>query len=404
MDAADLSTRVSTVRKTAADAGSSRRPSICVVAHRAYGAMTGGRSGHAGGVEHQTALTARWLATRGYDVQLVVWREGAGAEEEIDGVRVIKTCAEGAGAPGLRFFHPRWTTLEAALAAADADLYYHNCAEYVTGQIAWWCQRHQRRFVFSVASDPECDPALPLMQLRERVLYRYGLRRADAIIVQTRRQQQMLREGFGLESTVLPMPCPAIDAAGPETPAPGPSPRIVWVGRMSPEKRLEMLAAVAAELPDVRFEVIGPAADDAATAGALGQPGALANVVLRGRVPRDEMPAVYRGATALLCTSIYEGFPNTFLEAWGHGVPIVSTIDPDGLLTGHGLGFTAADASGLAAQIRRLVESASLWQACSERSREYCVAHHRVERALPRFERVFLDALGTMGSLAGSRG
>src|SRR4029453_9741886 len=60
-----------------------------------------------------------------------------------------------------RFLHPRWTSLSRALLRADADVYYQNCAEAATGQVAWWTRRHGRRFVYSVASDMHCDPALP---------------------------------------------------------------------------------------------------------------------------------------------------------------------------------------------------------------------------------------------------
>ena len=34
---------------------------ICIVAHYAYGALTGEGSGHIGGVERQTALLSEWL-------------------------------------------------------------------------------------------------------------------------------------------------------------------------------------------------------------------------------------------------------------------------------------------------------------------------------------------------------
>jgi glycosyltransferase involved in cell wall biosynthesis len=328
-------------------------------------------------------------------VQLVVWDEGGPGEERIAGVRVIKTCREADGLRGVRFFHPRWTALNRALAAADADLYYHNCGEYVTGQVAWWCRRHRRRFVFSVASDPECDPALPLMDTRERLLFRYGLRQADSIIVQTVRQQRMLREGTGLESSVLPMPCP-----GPRDPFASVSPwqsdplRVVWIGRVSSEKRLGLLAEVASALPHVRFDVVGPiagadrqAVDDYRHASA--QP----NIVLRGGIPRDELASVYRGAAALVCTSRYEGFPNTFLEAWSYGVPVVSTVDPDGLLESRGLGHMANDREGLAARIQELTESETRWRACSDRVRSFYLARHTLDQALPRFEAVFLEVL-----------
>src|SRR5262249_50322499 len=47
------------------------KPSICIVAHFAYGALLGGRTGHVGGVERQTTLLARRLAERGHPTTLV---------------------------------------------------------------------------------------------------------------------------------------------------------------------------------------------------------------------------------------------------------------------------------------------------------------------------------------------
>src|SRR6185295_3387450 len=100
---------------------------------------------------------------------------------------------------------------------------YQNTAEYVTGQVAFWARRRGRRFVYSVASDMDCYERLPeLRTLRERLLYRYGLRRADRVVVQTRHQARMLERGFARPSLQIPMLCP-----GPESlvqrppPAPG---------------------------------------------------------------------------------------------------------------------------------------------------------------------------------------
>jgi len=84
--------------------------SICIVAHFAFGAMAGGDRGHTGGVERQTSIMARWLAGQGHMVSMVTWDEGQADDSLIEGVRLIKLCRQDEGLPGIRFFHPRWTS------------------------------------------------------------------------------------------------------------------------------------------------------------------------------------------------------------------------------------------------------------------------------------------------------
>jgi glycosyltransferase involved in cell wall biosynthesis len=385
-----LATTMSSVARVQA-----AKPAVCIVSHNAFGAITGGRNGHVGGVEWQTSLTARWLAARGYRVSLLTWDEGQGPEIEADGVRVLSICRPEAGVPGLRFFHPRWSGLQRALRAAQADVYYHNCGEYVTGQVALWCRRNGRGFVYSVASNPDCDARLPEMHTRrERVLYRYGLKHADEVIVQTRTQQAMLMSGFGRASRVIPMPCPGpadSEFVPPQAPRPGAA-RVVWVGRLVELKRLEWLLDLAERLPDVVFDVAGDAeADTPYTRGLKARAALLPNVRLHGRVQRASMPAVYQQASCLCCTSTFEGFPNTFLEAFSHGVPVVSTVDPDGVLAERRLGAVAQDVPGLLAALRTLLGSTARWQEASDNARQYYVEHHALDTVLPQFEQVFLD-------------
>src|SRR5690348_2266728 len=115
-----------------------RGTGICIVAHSAYGALSGGVTGQLGGVERQTSMLARWLAGRGHRVTFITWDEGQGDDCVIDGVRVIRVCKQSDGIPGLRFLAPRWTSLNEALSKADAAVYYQNCGEHVTGQVALW--------------------------------------------------------------------------------------------------------------------------------------------------------------------------------------------------------------------------------------------------------------------------
>jgi glycosyltransferase involved in cell wall biosynthesis len=360
--------------------------------------ISGSLQGHAGGVERQTSLMARWLASRGHKVSLVTWDEGQDEIVIIDGVRIIKMCSVNAGIPGLRFFYPRWISLNKALRKGNADLYYHNCAEYITGQIALWCRLTRKKFVYSVANDMECEPSLPEMRtFRERLLYRYGLRKADKIIVQTLKQQRMLMEGFGLSSEVFPMPCQMAVSNDyyPRQPLKRENLRVLWVGRIDRPKRLEWLLEVARELPEVAFDVVGKPTypDDPYSRQVFDQAKSLQNVVMHGMISHNQISSMYARAFLLCCTSIYEGFPNTFIEAWSTGLPIVTTFDPDDIILSKQLGIYAKNTSELVKGINTLLQDYVLWQQISANARQYYLERHTVDQAMLRFEKLFENTL-----------
>lgn len=367
---------------------------VCIISHQAYGALSGSLSGQIGGIEWQTALMAKWLAAHGHPVTMITWNEGGPPHETIDGVRVIKLCRERDGLPGLRFFHPKWTSLIAALRAASADVYYQNGGECVTGQAAFWCRRNHKPFVFCAASDADCNPRFPeLKSWRERLLFRYGLRRANAIAVQTLVQQKGMLDLFGLDSTVIPMPChgPVDEEYSPPR---FESRRVLWVGRVARVKRPDRLLDLAQRCPDIQFDLVGPVYDAEYSQSIRRRASGICNVTLHGAASRNRVFEFYRQSTLLCCTSDYEGFPNTFLEAWSHGLPIVSTVNPDGLLTRRDLGRVGETVDELRAAILGLLDSQSVYAAVSSNARRYYQETHTVGAILPRFVALFEAVVG----------
>jgi len=160
---------------------------VCFVAPNAYSALSEREDvAHAGGAERQQVLLAEELVRRGHRVSFVVLDHGQPDGEENRGIRAFKCYGVEGGIRGLRFFHPRLTGLWNAMARADSDVYYQRGAGSETGLVAHWCRRWARGFIFAVANETTCMHVSPFLTKRsDRFLFRYGLRRADAVIAQS---------------------------------------------------------------------------------------------------------------------------------------------------------------------------------------------------------------------------
>lgn len=376
------------------------KPSTCFVALRAYNVLSGRKDiKHTGGAEVQQLQIASWLVHHGYSVSFVTFDHGQPDGIDLHGIRVFKAYAKEDGIRGLRFIHPRWSGLWAAMGRANADVYYQRTAESETGQVALWCYLHHRRFIFAAANDSDCDSSLyALTSRREKGLYRLGLRLADAVTAQTVTQQDLLRKNMGVEGVVIHNCGRTSDhqslGESPLTNTTA-SIHVLWVGRISEQKRLEWLLDVAERCANITFEVVCAASGDSKYVASLFERAAkIPNVKMQGRVPYAEIDKYYRRCHVLCCTSAYEGFPNTFLEAWSLGIPVVSTFDPDGVIASNGLGWVANDAEGIVACLRRIIQSPEILAKASKAAKEYYLANHTPEVCLPVFERLLLQVAG----------
>lgn len=367
--------------------------SICIVAQNAFGVMTGDTSKHVGGVEIQTRLLAERLSGMGYDVTVVTWNEGDSARCELLNVQLRTVCGRDDGFPVLRFIHPRWTSLNKALANADSDIYFQSGAEYCTGQIAMWCRRHKKKFVFSIASDMDCDAKLPLLRsVRERVLYRLGLRLADRVFTQTRKQRNQLKRDFGVESVYLPMPCKLSgrSVSSQNLAKTKSRKQVLMVCRVTRIKNIEMYLEVAKGMPDVQFVLVGPLDDDE-DYGRFIRCGieSLANISWPGAAGGEELLDYYKNASIFCCTSKFEGFPNTFLEAWAHGLPVISAVDPDGLIKEQELGAHVSSVPAMVKTIRELLASPDHLASIGHNCTQYFQETHDPDTAVRRYAAEF---------------
>jgi glycosyltransferase involved in cell wall biosynthesis len=88
-------------------------------------------------------------------------------------------------------------------------------------------------------------------------------------------------------------------------------------------------------------------------------------------VPQHRIGELFERARVHVSTSDTDGFPNTFLQAWSRGTPVVTFLDPGRIVSSNGLGAAVANSEELDAAISRLARDPTDWQAASSGSGRY---------------------------------
>jgi glycosyltransferase involved in cell wall biosynthesis len=83
---------------------------------------------------------------------------------------------------------------------------------------------------------------------------------------------------------------------------------------------------VKAQIPDVRLIVVGPTKYKKQFLSIIRDLGIEDNVILAGKVPREELPLFYSGCDVVAVPSLGgEGFPLVILEAMASGKPVIAS-------------------------------------------------------------------------------
>jgi glycosyltransferase involved in cell wall biosynthesis len=283
-----------------------------------------------GGAELQTVLLARSLTSLGLRIcQIVVATPEL--PTSVGGTDLIQVERPGGGAI------PTLTRFREALDRADARVYVQRAAGLATGVVGIYARARRRAFVYSTASSRDLSGGLPLAW-QERVALELGLRCANTVVVQTREQAVAAPRRF--RTVQIPSFCEQSDGAA----GAGADDRdtFVWVGRAAAYKNPLPFIRLAREVPAARFVMAG-IDPDVTPPEILVAAGQASNLELVPPLPREELLPLYDRAVAVVNTSDFEGFPNTLLEGWARGaLALTQGIDPDGVISRHGLGVVAA--------------------------------------------------------------
>ncbi len=180
-----------------------------------------------------------------------------------------------------------------------------------------------------------------------------------------------------------------------------PQERIVFfVGRMVPEKGVQVLLAAAPQVlaahPEVRFIIAGGGPREHLEAQARDL-GIAARVTFTGFLPEADLPRLYAIADVAAFPSLYEPFGIVALEAMAAGVPVV-TSDAGGFreVVRHlqtGVHTWAGNADSLAWGLNRVLSDPALAARLREAGRAEVAARYGWDRIAGRTQEVYAEVL-----------
>jgi glycosyltransferase involved in cell wall biosynthesis len=108
---------------------------------------------------------------------------------------------------------------------------------------------------------------------------------------------------------------------------------------------------------------------------------AMSNLEVHGFVKHARVGDFLSEAAVFVHTSGREGFPMTLLEAWSHGIPTVTAVDPGGTIERHKIGKVVTSFEGLTDAVARMMAAPHERRAIGARARRYVEEHHGSERS-----------------------
>lgn len=278
-------------------------------------------------------------------------------------------------------------SLYLALRRQRPQVVYQRCLMPYTGMCALYCALSGAQFVFHVASDGDVrrepwtrwSPGALLRALSRRIS-EFGMRHADAIVVQTENQARILEAQYGLTATVV---VPNFHPAAEHCSDVGSRPRlrILWVANIkpikNPEMYVELAAAFAGAADSPEFVIIGRPGDSERYKTLHDRIAKLPNMTYLGELPVERVNEEIARSDLLVNTSFAEGFPNTFIQAWLRAVPVLSwRVDPDACLSRAGAGVVAIGVQEMVETIRSLDASRDRLRELSAQALQYGVERH----------------------------
>lgn len=295
-----------------------------------------------GGASVRLLAFVNGLIYHGSSVGVLTWK---GSKEFIGsnpGFEMIETYHKEYGLKYLRWIYYRIPGLLFSIKNYKPDFLIQRCAGFDTGIIAIISKILRIPFVYMVANDIDVDDRInSSLSFRNKMFYKIGIKQAAIIVCQNEYQQTKLKDKFP-DKIIIKIKNPFYTGIKTGLLLNNERQYFAWIGQFTYQKNLAAFYRIAASNKQYKFIIAGKSdtTPDPETSHAIINLRTIDNVEFVGNIKRDGVFPFLSKSYALINTSRYEGFSNTFLEAFSVATPVISLqVNPDNIFNKYRVGY-----------------------------------------------------------------
>lgn len=289
-------------------------------------------------------------------------------------------------------------SLSMHLRKISPEIIYQRGGSAYTGVAGFYAKQAGCRMIWHISSDSDLSDDqkwavhLPHKFIEKNML-RWGIKNADVIITQSEFQKKTAkginpRAIFHITRNFHPCP----QGKGSDSR----SNTIIWIANIKKVKQPELYIELSKELVKRNIQVeclmIGAPAVGAdeyqmAIEAGIADSG---RVKYLGPMPMDGVNELVGKSLLLINTSQWEGFPNTFIQAWMRRTPVVSLhCDPDNVIKNFQCGLVSGSFAKMVDDVAYLLKNDRERELMGEKAYRYAFENHSLKN-LSQLEQIIL--------------
>jgi len=295
-----------------------------------------------------------------------------------------------------RYLYTDMITIYKLICKISPDIIYKRGLNYITFIGALYAKYHNCNMIFHIAHQNDVEPfqlkfgSGIILEYFDKKLMKLAVKSVDKVIGQAQYQDKLLQDNFNRRCDLI---IPNFHEFPPKVQHKKKPLSIVWIANLKdwkqPEKFIR-LAEIFETKSDAQFIIVGGAVENRYKENIALKINKISNLEYLGELSIDQVENLLSEASIFVNTSKYEGFPNTFIQAWLRKVPVISLhVDPDNILKEKKIGFHSGSFEQMVQDLEILINDGQLRRAMGKRAQKYAYVNHGIENNMKRMLKVF---------------